>query len=70
MEFFQLVLQTVFECKRNHPRVDEILDSWCETNRLAVELGKRLYKEQLLEREIDVATIYDIIINRYNIACE
>jgi tRNA(adenine34) deaminase len=67
LEVFQLVLQTAFEIGRNHPRVEEILCSWKETNSDAVELGRQLYDEGYFSENRDVEEIYDCVLERYKV---
>lgn len=65
LEVFQLVLQTAFEIRRNHPRVNDVLSSWVETNSTAVELGRQLYNEQFFSEDWGIASIYDYVMERY-----
>ncbi|NLK99804.1 MAG: nucleoside deaminase [Clostridiales bacterium] len=69
MEAFHLIMQTSYECDRNHIRVGELLNSWKSIDGNAIVLGKKLYKEKYFDRVIakdgKVCDIYDEIIYRY-----
>lgn len=69
LEAFQLIMQTAYECDRNHPRAAELLDSWKSIDRYAIELGKLLYSEKYFNKAISIdasiSDIYDDIIHRY-----
>lgn len=69
MEAFQLMLQVSFECKRKHPRMEEIFAAWSRTNPESVEAGRSLYKENYfgnaMAEEKYIGKVYDEILSRY-----
>lgn len=69
LEAFQLIMQTSYECDRNHTRMDELLSSWKGINKDAIEFGKLLFKEKYFDRVISndnkASDIFDEIILRY-----
>lgn len=70
LEIFQLIMQTSYEYKRNHIRLEELLNTWREYCREGINFGKKLYEENYfniaIEKNKDISNIYDEIINRYN----
>lgn len=50
LEAFQLMIQSVYEYERQHPRVEEILASWSKVNGPAIEYGKKLHQEKYFPR--------------------
>ena len=65
LQIFQLVIQTAFEMKRNHPSVNLVLGSWREIDENAVELGIKLHFENFFETEEDISSIFDRVVNQY-----
>lgn len=69
IEEFQLILQTAYEYTRQHPRLEEILDTWREVNALSIDYGKRLseagYFEQAVNEQKSIEEVYDEVIARY-----
>lgn len=72
VEAFQIVLQSSFEYKRNHNRIEEILDTWRVYCDKGVSLGKVLYTENYfgdairLDKKIE--DIFDCVLERYKAA--
>ncbi|MBO8161966.1 MAG: hypothetical protein H0Z24_10090 [Thermosipho sp. (in: Bacteria)] len=64
-------MQSSYEYKRKHHRLEEILDTWRAYCKEGVALGKKLYEENYFNIAIqidkDISSIYDDIINRYNL---
>lgn len=71
LEVFQICLQTAYEYKRNHPRIEEILSSWKVYCNDGVLLAKRLYDAGYFSDSINkdryIGEIYDEVINMYKI---
>ncbi len=69
IEAFQLIMQTSYECSRNPSRLEELLGTWNNINRNAIELGRQLYTENYFEKAIingaKICDLYDEIIPRY-----
>ena len=69
IEAFQLILQSAYEYKRKHPRVESILETWKEINEISVDYGKKLneirYFQRAVEENIFINNIYDEIIEGY-----
>lgn len=70
IQAFQLILQTSFEYIREHSRLEEILDTWREVDKKAIELGKQLFEEDYFTDAISknkgIGIIYNEVITRYN----
>ena len=71
LEIFQMALQSAYEYKRQHRRLEEILDTWRVYASSGVALGKKLYEEGYFDDMVmenkDISYIYDEVINRYNL---
>ncbi|WP_027339848.1 nucleoside deaminase [Halonatronum saccharophilum] len=69
IEVFQLLIQSAYEYSRGHPRIEEILDTWREVDKLSIDLGKQLHKEGYFEQGVkenkDIGEIYDGVISVY-----
>ena len=69
VEAFQLILQSAYEYKRQHPRIETILETWREINELSVRYGKKLnelmYFEQAVKENKPIHKIYDEVIEGY-----
>ncbi len=65
LEVFQLALQTAFELERNHARVEDILKAWKETDRVAVELGRKLWDQRFFNKGKSIGVIFDSVIRLY-----
>lgn len=69
IEAFQLILQSAYEHRRHHPRVEIILETWREVNELGVNYGKKLnelmYFEQAVKENKPIHKIYDEVIEGY-----
>lgn len=69
IEEFQLILQTAYEYNRNHPRIEEILDTWRAINKLSVDYGKKLneikYFELAASEKKSIEEIYDEVMDGY-----
>lgn len=69
LEAFQLIIQTAYECERNHTRVEELIGSWAKVDKCAIELGKQLYNDQYFNKakanNFNIGHIYNEIIPRY-----
>lgn len=69
VEAFQLILQSAYEYRRKHPRIEEILSSWRDVNHRAIELGKELHEMGYFdESAIDVLpieSVYNFVIDKY-----
>jgi len=69
LEAFQLILQSAYEYKRKHPRIENILSRWREVNNLAIDIAKELYGSGYFERARDenksIEDIYSEVIMKY-----
>ena len=69
IEAFQLIMQTAYECLRNHTRMEELLSKWSNIDSLAIVVGKQLHNEKYFEKAISedakISDIYDEVIYRY-----
>lgn len=69
LEAFQLILQSSYEYKRNHPRIENILSSWRDVNKLAIDMGKELFESGYFDNAIkqnkSIEVIYKEVIGKY-----
>lgn len=69
IEAFQLILQSAYEYEREHPRVDEILNTWREVNDVAIDCGNELYTIDFFKLAANdnksIDEIYDDVISFY-----
>lgn len=69
VEAFQITLQSAYECKCSHSKIEEVFVSWRTYCANGVELGKKLHEEKYfinaIKERIDIAEIYDYVITRY-----
>lgn len=70
LEWFQIILQSSFECIRKHSKLEELLDSWRVVNKEAVDFAKILYEEEYFLRaivdDIELGEVYDEVIERFS----
>lgn len=69
IEAFQITLQSAYEYKSSHSRIEEVFDSWRTYCSNGVELGKKLYEEKYfinaIKENTNIAEIYDYVITKY-----
>nr|WP_276536672.1 cysteine-rich CWC family protein [Tissierella carlieri] len=69
IEVFQLILQAAYEYECKHPRMEDILNTWRETNNLAIDFGKELnrigYFLQAAKDNKDIEEVYNDVIEKY-----
>lgn len=69
IEVFQLILQSAYEYERNHPRIEEILNTWRDVNKLAIVCGQKLYElgyfPQAVKENKAIEIIYDEVMSFY-----
>lgn len=69
IEVFQLILQSVYEYERQHPRIDEVLSTWRDVNNLAIDCGLEFYKigyfPQAIKDNKDIGEVFDEVMKRY-----
>lgn len=70
IEEFQLILQTAYEYNRNHPRIEEVLDTWRAINKLSIDYGKKLneikYFELAASKKKPIEEVYDEVMDGYH----
>lgn len=69
LEAFQLILQSAYEYERQHPRIEEILNTWRDVNNLAIDCGKELhelgYFPQAVMEKKSIEEVYNEVIKKY-----
>ncbi|MPQ30554.1 hypothetical protein E4V42_03765 [Clostridium estertheticum] len=69
IEAFQLILQSSYEYRRQHARIENILETWRVINKLSVDYGKKLnylkYFELAVKENKIIDNIYDEVIKGY-----
>ena len=69
MEAFQLILQSAYEYERQHPKKENLLNSWRNINESSVEYGKVLYESCYFRKAIDrnkgIDKIFDEVMEGY-----
>lgn len=72
MQNVQLALQTTFEYKRGYSEI--LLNAWKKDSKIAVNYGKIMYENNILDRYIndneDISIVYDNICNNIKISGE
>jgi tRNA(adenine34) deaminase len=65
IQAFQLILQTAFECTRNHPRYQEILNAWSTSNEVAVRLGQQLFNQDIFNHTKNIEQVFNEVMEIY-----
>lgn len=69
IQAFQLVLQSAYEYSRQHPRIENILNAWRETDEASIAYAKKLsedkYFEKAAEENKEISLIYNEVIEGY-----
>ncbi len=67
LQAFQLMLQTAFEESRQHPRKHQIYKAWSLSDKKAVVLGQKLFKEGVFDPSLSIDEVYNNALNKYHL---
>ena len=69
MEAFQLILQSVYEYERQHPKIENLLNKWSKINKSSIEYGKVLFESRYFRKAIaenkGIDKIFDEVMEGY-----
>lgn len=74
IEAFQLILQSAYEYKRQHPKMESILSGWRKVSHLAIDFGKELHQQEYFNKAVkdkkDIKEVYNDIISKWRVGTQ